>query len=124
LKAIDSGSTLNLEQVSLFKRIMKWEIDALADELKGTADTRSYPSNLTCRDHYAWIPKPTLVYEISYPENETIDWHYVGEKIIAIIGLIFVMVQLSQHSICKFDLVSFPACLHLLKISWKIQIRS
>lgn len=101
-EAITAGEALDDEQIQLFERMMNWEVDALSDELKGTAEsaTRAYPNNLTLKEHYQWIPLPTVVYELSYPRNETIDWSYVAEKAIAVVGIIFVMVQISQYSIC------------------------
>ncbi|KAJ4022008.1 Sterol O-acyltransferase 2 (Sterol-ester synthase 2) [Fusarium irregulare] len=100
-RAIASHEPLDDQQIALFERIMKWEIDAMSDELKGTALTadKAYPNNLSLMEHYKWIPLPTLVYEIEYPRSESIDWSYVLEKFIAMIGILFVMVQVSQYSI-------------------------
>lgn len=102
-RAIASGQSLDDEQIDLFERIIKWEVDALADELSGTAThpSRAYPNNLTFVDHYKWIPLPTLVYELEYPRSDSISWLYVSEKMIAMVGVLFVMVQVSQYSICK-----------------------
>jgi sterol O-acyltransferase len=102
-KAIAAKSPLSDAQIHLFERLLKWEIDALADELQGTASSAlmAYPSNLTFGNHYKWIPLPTLVYQIEYPRTDSIDWSYVAEKFVAMIGVIFVMIQVSQHSICK-----------------------
>ncbi|KAH7324446.1 MBOAT, membrane-bound O-acyltransferase family-domain-containing protein [Stachybotrys elegans] len=99
--AIASGEALDDEQILLFERIIKWEVDALADELKGTATdaTKAYPNNLTWINHYKWIPLPTVVYEIEYPRSDSIDWSYVAEKLVAMVGVIFVMIQISQHHI-------------------------
>jgi sterol O-acyltransferase len=100
-RAIASGQSLDDEQIDLFERIIKWEVDALADELSGTAthSSRAYPNNLTFVDHYKWIPLPTLVYELEYPRSDSISWLYVAEKLIAMVGVLFVMVQVSQYSI-------------------------
>lgn len=102
-QAIVSGEPLDQEQVQLFGRIIKWEVYALADELQGTAShaAKAYPNNLTFLSHYKWIPLPTVVYELEYPQSESIDWWYVAEKLIAMIGIIFVMIQVSQSYICK-----------------------
>jgi sterol O-acyltransferase len=99
-RAIASHEPLDDQQIGLFERIMKWEIDAMSDELKGTALTvdKAYPNNLSLMEHYKWIPLPTLVYEIEYPRSDSIDWSYVLEKFIAMIGILFVMVQVSQYS--------------------------
>lgn len=109
-KAIASRKPLDDGQIALFERIMKWEIDAMSDELKGTALTadKAYPNNLSFTGHYKWIPLPTLVYEIEYPWSDSIDWSYVLEKSVAMIGILFVMVQVSQYSICKPLLTTRP----------------
>ncbi|KAK8089940.1 MBOAT family protein [Apiospora hydei] len=95
---IDSGEPLDTNQLQLFERMIKWEIDALTDELKGKATypSRSYPNNITFANHYEWIVLPTLVYELEYPRSEGINWYYVAEKGIAMFGLIFVMIMVSQ----------------------------
>ncbi|KAF5002636.1 hypothetical protein FDECE_10567 [Fusarium decemcellulare] len=100
-RAIASGQPLDDEQIVLFERIIKWEVDALTDELKGTANSvdKAYPHNLSFIDHYKWIPLPTLVYELEYPRSDSISWTYVAEKLAAMVGVLFVMVQVSQHSI-------------------------
>ncbi|KAK0386687.1 hypothetical protein NLU13_6521 [Sarocladium strictum] len=99
--AIAAQKPLSDDQIHLFERLVKWEIDALADELRGTASDplKSYPNNLTFIDHYKWIPLPTLVYELEYPQTSSIDWYYVAEKLVAMVGVMFVMIQVSQYSI-------------------------
>lgn len=105
--AIASHQPLDDDQAHLFERIMKWEIAALTDELKGTATetSQAYPNSLTFKNHYKWIPLPTLVYELEYPQSDSISWPYVAEKLVAIIGIIFVMIQVSQYSICRFTIL-------------------
>ncbi|KAG6120007.1 hypothetical protein E4U14_004343 [Claviceps sp. LM454 group G7] len=99
--AIASHEPLDDEQIHVFERILKWEVDALADELRGTASDsgRAYPHNLTFLGHYQWIPLPTLVYELEYPRSESISWAYVAEKLVAMVGVLFVMNQVAQYSI-------------------------
>lgn len=101
-RAIASGKPLDDEQTALFERIISWEVDALTDELKGTSSSLvgAYPNNLTFVHHYRWIPLPTLVYELEYPRSDSISWSYVIEKFVAMVGILFVMVQVSQYSIC------------------------
>ncbi|KAJ9156711.1 O-acyltransferase [Pleurostoma richardsiae] len=96
--AIESGEPLDEEQVHVFERIIKWEVDALSDELKGksTRPEGAYPRNLTFKKHYEYIVLPTLVYELEYPRSERINWFYVAEKAAATFGVIFVMIMLSQ----------------------------
>ncbi|KAG5979650.1 hypothetical protein E4U55_004919 [Claviceps digitariae] len=99
--AIASHEPLDDEQIRIFEKIIQWEVDALADELRGTASdsANAYPHNLTFLGHYQWIPLPTLVYELEYPRSETISWIYVAEKLVAIVGVLFVMNQVAQYSI-------------------------
>ena len=96
--AIDSGEPLNEEQVHVFERALKWEVDAMTDELRGKAtdDKRVYPNNLTLENHYEFIVLPTLVYELEYPRSESINWYYAAEKMVACFGVIFVMIMISQ----------------------------
>ncbi|KAM5376817.1 hypothetical protein ACJZ2D_005304 [Fusarium nematophilum] len=100
-RAIASGEPLDDEQIALFERIMKWEVEALTDELKGTSSSieKAYPNNLSFIGHYKWIPLPTLVYELEYPRSHSISWPYIMEKVAAMIGILFVMIQVSQHYI-------------------------
>ncbi|SPQ26568.1 a27aa480-68d2-4c5b-a202-877c230fcc6c [Thermothielavioides terrestris] len=96
--AIDSGEPLDQEQVHVFERVLKWEVDALSDELRGksTKPGREYPNNLTLRNHYEYIVLPTVVYELEYPRSESINWYYAAEKAAACFGVIFVMIMISQ----------------------------
>ncbi|KAB5577561.1 MBOAT family protein, partial [Coniochaeta sp. 2T2.1] len=96
--AIESGSPLDHEQVHVFERMIKWEIDALTDELKGKSTTqdRAYPNNLSLKNHYEYIVLPTVVYELEYPRSDSINWYYAAEKMAACFGIIFVMIMISQ----------------------------
>jgi sterol O-acyltransferase len=96
--AITSNEPLDVDQLQLFERMIKWEIDALTDELRGKATNPShyYPNNLTLLNHYEFIVLPTLVYELEYPRSDSINWLYVAEKISALFGVIFVMIMVSQ----------------------------
>lgn len=97
-RAIDSDEPLDSDQLHVFERMIKWEIDALTDETKGRA-TKSrhyYPNNLTIFKHYEFICLPTLVYELEYPRSDSINWSYVAEKLCAVVGIIFVMIMVSQ----------------------------
>ncbi|PHH51660.1 Sterol O-acyltransferase 2 [Ceratocystis fimbriata CBS 114723] len=99
--AIDSGEPLDLAQISTYKQIIKWEIDALTEELKGraTVPERMYPNNLTLKNALEWVALPTLVYELEYPRSNKINWRYVAVKVTAVFGIIFVMILISQHFI-------------------------
>lgn len=87
-----------MEQLHAFERLIKWEADALTDELKGKATdpTHYYPDNLTFTNHYEYIVLPTVVYELQYPRSDTINGSYVAEKTCALVGIIFVMIMISQ----------------------------
>jgi len=96
--AIESGEALDLDQIQTFERIIKWEIDALNEDLKGksTSANKSYPENLTLANHYEYICLPTLVYELEYPRSDKIDWYYVAEKSVAVFGILVIMNLVSQ----------------------------
>lgn len=96
--AIESNKSLNLEQIHIFEKVIQWEIDGLTEELlgKSTSPQRAYPNNLTLNNYSEYIVFPTLVYELEYPRSESIDWRYVGEKVTATFGVIFVMIMVSQ----------------------------
>lgn len=97
-QAIESGEPLDLAQIQTFERIIKWEISALSEELKGksTTSAKFYPNNLTVTNHYEYICLPTVVYELEYPRSDKIDWYYVAEKSIAILGICFIMNLVAQ----------------------------
>ncbi len=88
--AIESGEPLDVDQIHTFERIIKWEIDALSEDLKGksTNGSNSYPGNLTVVNHYEYIVLPTLVYELEYPRSDKINWYYFAEKTIAVVGVL------------------------------------
>lgn len=96
--ALQSGQPLDYNQARVFERILHWEIDGLTEELRGksTRPDKAYPHNLTFTNHYEYIVLPTLVYELEYPRSETINWRYAAEKLVAVFGIIFVMIMISQ----------------------------
>jgi sterol O-acyltransferase len=96
--AIESGEPLDVDQIQTFERIIKWEIDALTEDLKGkcTASGNNYPNNLTVVNHYEYIVLPTLVYELEYPRSDSINWYYVAEKAVAVFGVLGIMNLVSQ----------------------------
>ncbi|KAI1466061.1 MBOAT family protein [Daldinia caldariorum] len=97
-RAIEAAEPLDIEQLHVFERLIKWEVDALADELRGKATdpTHYYPNNLAFWNHYEYIALPTVVYELQYPRSDSINWYYVAEKACALVGVIFVMIMVSQ----------------------------
>ena len=96
--AIDARERLGEEQLLVFERLLKWEVDALSDELRGKATQpgREYPHNLTLRNHLEYMVLPTVIYELEYPRSASIDWHYAAEKAAACVGVMFVMILVSQ----------------------------
>lgn len=97
-RAVESGEPLDELQVAVFERLLRWEMDALTDELKGksASPARAYPRTLTLANHYEFNVLPTLVYELEYPRADAIDWRYAVEKMAACFGIIFVMIMVSQ----------------------------
>ncbi len=96
--AIDAREPLDEEQLLAYERAIKWEVDALSDELRGKATQpgHEYPHNLTLRNHLEYMVLPTVVYELEYPRSGSVDWHYAAEKAAACVGVMFVMILVSQ----------------------------
>jgi sterol O-acyltransferase len=96
--AIDSGEALDEEQLQAFSRAIRSEIQELAEELNGkcTNDINNYPKNLTLYNWADWTCLPTLVYELEYPRQDHINWWYVAEKTLALFGVIWIMMVVSQ----------------------------
>lgn len=102
--ALDSGDPLDLDQIQMFERIIKWEINALTQDLQGKGDGKNaYPGNLTFSNHYEFIVLPTLVYELCYPRSDIINWYYVAEKTAATFGVLGIMILVSR----KFDIFTW-----------------
>lgn len=97
-KAIEGGKPLDAEQIGAFKRILETEITILSEELRGKCTTtdNAYPKNLTLPNLVEWTCLPTLAYELEYPRLETINWWYVAEKSAATLGVIWIMIIISQ----------------------------
>jgi sterol O-acyltransferase len=97
-KLIESGHTIDTQQMSAFENIIKAEIDDLTRELKGKSidGKNAYPNNLTVSNFFDWICLPTLVYELEYPRQERINWWYVLEKTAATFGVLCIMMVISQ----------------------------
>ncbi|KAK4654269.1 Sterol O-acyltransferase 2 (Sterol-ester synthase 2) [Podospora pseudocomata] len=90
----EGEETDTLKEVNMLKS----EIEALTEELKGKATdpSRAYPNNLTVWNHYEYIVFPTVVYELEYPRSNKINVYYALEKLVACFGIIFVMIMISQ----------------------------
>lgn len=97
-QAIEAGEPLDPEQIQAFRRVLNTEITILDEELRGKCTTTNnvYPNNLTLYNFIEWTCLPTLVYDLEYPRQERVNWWYVAEKSAATLGVIFVMIILSQ----------------------------
>lgn len=95
--AIASDAPLDHDQVRSLRKLISFEIKSITEELKGTTSQTEnhYPHNLTLRDFYGYILLPTVVYELEYPRQATINWSYVAEKTAATFGVIGVMIVVS-----------------------------
>ncbi|CAK4033155.1 sterol o-acyltransferase like [Lecanosticta acicola] len=97
-QAIESGHSIDVDQMTTFSSIIRKEMDDLTKELKGKAESASnaFPNNLTIGNFAEYICLPTLVYELEYPRQEKINWWYVVEKTVATFGVLCVMQVVSQ----------------------------
>ena len=93
IEAIQSDKSLNYEQLRALRTLISEEITTLEEELKGTCKNTSnyYPTNLSAKDWFLYLPLPTVVYELEYPREPSIRWSYVAEKVAATFGTLFVM---------------------------------
>ena len=112
--AIESGASLDIDQIQSFERIIKWELEGLREEINGKCENgaNSYPKNLNIKDFACYIPLPTVVYELAYPRQDHIDWYYVAEKTAATFGVLAVMIVISQAYI-------YPAVIQTLEMKEK-----
>jgi sterol O-acyltransferase len=97
-QAIETGKPLDEEQIQTFHRVLNTEITILNEELRGKCTTtdKVYPNNLTLYNFVEWTCLPTLVYDLEYPRQERVNWWYVAEKSAATLGVIWVMIIISQ----------------------------
>lgn len=107
-RAVERGTAIDASQMTTFANIIRAEIAILTKELSGgrssssTTDSNttsvpsSYPQNLTLLNFLDWTCLPTLVYELSYPRQKSINWWYVSEKLLATAGVLCVMMVISQ----------------------------
>ena len=96
--AIEASGPLDAEHISTFRCILTTEIALLNEELRGKCTTtdKMYPNNLTFYNFVEWTCLPTLVYDLEYPRQERINWWYVAEKTAATLGVIWIMIVVSQ----------------------------
>lgn len=100
---ISSDAPIAAEDVPIYDMVLEDEIDFHTEELvrNTTAPERAYPNNLNLANFSEYLVLPTVVYELEYPRTESVNFYYVGEKVAATIGILFVMNLLSQTFICK-----------------------
>lgn len=97
-QALASGDRLDAEQIESFRRVLNTEITVLSEDLRGKCTTSDnvYPNNLTFYNFLEWACFPTLVYDLEYPRHDRINWWYVAEKSAATLGVIWIMIIISQ----------------------------
>ncbi|KAI6884995.1 acyl-CoA/sterol acyltransferase, partial [Hortaea werneckii] len=99
-QAIESGRSIDLDQMETFESVIHDEISDLTQELHGKAGpnnpSKAYPNNLTLGNIAEFVCLPTLVYELDYPRQESINWFYVLEKTTATFGVLCIMMVVSQ----------------------------
>lgn len=94
--AIESGRSLDSAQFQAFTNVISTEITDLTHQLAGRTGKNPYPKNLRLGNYLEFICLPTLVYELSYPRQERINWYYVAEKTTATFGVLGIMMVISQ----------------------------
>jgi sterol O-acyltransferase len=101
MSAVDDASTVDQREIQVFTKAIQSELETLTEELNGnTKDPmRRYPHNLTLANWADYTTLPTLVYEFEYSRQERINWWYVAEKTTATLGVIWVMIVISQSYI-------------------------
>ena len=96
-QTLSSDKPLSSSQIRTFNHLLSTEISNLSSELRGHSKTASpYPTNLTLGNFVDYTTLPTLIYELSYPRQDRINWYYVAEKAAATLGVIWVMIIISQ----------------------------
>lgn len=97
-QAIEGDKPLDTDQIRTFTSVIQTEITILDEELRAkcTTPAHAYPSNLTLSNYVEWTCLPTLVYELEYPRLDSINWWYVAEKSGATLGVIWIMIIISQ----------------------------
>ena len=110
------GEELSQEQIDEIRMILEMELEGCDQEL-GVKDHVQYPDNVTWFNYLEYLFFPTLVpkflayvkfklmmyhsvvYELEYPRQESINWKYVAEKLVATFGVLGIMIVVSQHYI-------------------------
>ncbi|KAH0613837.1 uncharacterized protein H6S33_005723 [Morchella sextelata] len=91
---------MDSEQLEDFEKTLAGEIEGCDVELTSRVSGGKpvqYPNNLTWWNYLEYLHFPTVVYELEYPRQDSINWHYVAEKVFAIFGVLGIMILVSQH---------------------------
>ncbi|KAI5807983.1 MBOAT, membrane-bound O-acyltransferase family-domain-containing protein [Peziza echinospora] len=92
------GEELSQEQVEEIRTILEMELEGCDHEL-GVQGSVQYPENVTFFNYLEYLFFPTVVYELEYPRQDSINWTYVAEKLVATFGVLGIMIVVSQHYI-------------------------
>ncbi|EGV65160.1 hypothetical protein CANTEDRAFT_113635 [Yamadazyma tenuis ATCC 10573] len=55
-----------------------------------------FPDNITVENFFWFSMFPTVVYTLNFPRTKRIRWSYVGEKVLAVFGIFFLMIIIAQ----------------------------
>jgi sterol O-acyltransferase len=101
IAAMDRGEEIDEHDIEIFTDAIRSELHSLTHEMNGRVKNpaKHYPNNLTVANWLDYTTLPTLVYELEYPRQESINWWYVAEKAAATLGVIWVMIVISQSYI-------------------------
>lgn len=69
------------------------------DSYQLCGDLVKFPANINVKNFFDFTMFPTLVYELTYPRTKKIRWFYLFEKLAALVGVIFLMLVVAEHSI-------------------------
>ena len=118
---LESGDPLTDKQVRYLRYVIRDEIKSLNVELSGKCSntSNSYPCNLNIRDFAAYIPLPSVVYQLHYPRRDHINWSFVAEKIIATFGVFGIMHVVGQAYVYPVVVT----CLEITEAGMPIQQR-
>ena len=107
--ALAPGGPLDAEKRRTLGHLLGRAADALGVELAGAADgspeQRGGPrdaasASASARDFCEYLVLPTLVYEVSYPRTEGIDWRYAAEKAGVAAAVLAAMALVCQDLMC------------------------
>ncbi|KAI5776822.1 MBOAT, membrane-bound O-acyltransferase family-domain-containing protein [Geopyxis carbonaria] len=94
------------------------ELTSTSPSSDSSSETITYPANLTHFNFLEYLHFPTVVYELTYPRQASINWYYVAEKAGATFGVLGIMIVVSQHWI--YPVVMDCNALHALPMSARL----